>query len=73
MKAKATMIVPVNYDELVKAKHFLISRNKSFRTIHVPVGEEEKMPLILTEMDILERTAFKVLFRAKSERMTVFG
>lgn len=73
MKAKATLIATDNYDEMIRAKHFLVSRNKSYKTIHVPVGKEESVPMILTEMDILEQLTFKVLFRVKSEKMTVFG
>jgi len=73
MKAKATLIAPVNYDEMVRVKHFLISRNKSFRTIHVPVSEEESLPLIMTDMDILEKVVFRLTFKTKSERISVFG
>ena len=73
MKAKATLIAPENYDELIKAKHFLVSRNKSYKTINVPISPDESVPMIVTEMDILEKMVFKMLFRVRSEKMTVFG
>ena len=73
MKGKATFIVPEGYDELIKVKHFLMSRDRSYRTVHVKISEEESYPMIMTELDFWEKMFFKISFGAKTEKISVIG
>lgn len=73
MKTKATFIVPENNEETIKLKRFLMSRDRSFRMVSVRISEDESYPMIMTELDMVEKLFLKLSFGAKSEKVSVLG
>ena len=72
MKAKGIMIM-TDDNNFIKAKHYLISRGKTYKVVYIPVNQEEKQPVIMTEMDLIDRILYKLTFGLKSENVSVFG
>lgn len=72
MKAKGIMIM-TDDSNFIKAKHYLISRGKTYKVVYIPVNQEEKQPVIMTEMDLIDRILYKLTFGLKSENVSVFG
>lgn len=75
MRAKNTLIFPRTDKELVDTKHFLISRNRPFQTEWINLKDDsgEKYPMIITEMDFVEKLVYKACYKAKTDRINVFG
>jgi len=74
MKAKNTLIFPRTDADLIKAKHFLVSRNRPYQTVYIPVmdGSGRKEPMIMTEMDLIERGVYRFVFGSKKDPINVF-
>lgn len=75
MKTRNTLIFPRTDDELIRTRHFLVSRNRQYQTVHIPVkdGSGEKYPMIITEMDFVEKLMFRTCYKVKLDRINVFG
>lgn len=75
MRAKNTLIFPRTDKELINTKHFLISRNRPFQTewIELRDGSGEKQAMIMTELDFVEKLVYKACYKAKTDRINVFG
>ena len=75
MRAKNTLIFPRTDKELIDTRHFLLSRNRPFQTewIGVKDGSGTRMPMIITEMDFMEKLVYRACYKAKTDRINVFG
>lgn len=72
MKAKGIMIM-TDDSNFIKAKHYLISRGINYKVAYIPVNQKEKQPVIMTEMDLIDRILYKLTFGLKSENVSIFG
>lgn len=75
MKAKNTLIFPRTDLELIRAKHFLVSRNRPYQTVYIPIkdGSGEKAPMIITELDLLEKSIYRLAYKGKKDPINVFS
>ena len=69
---KGIMIMPSNTDNLIRAKHWLLSRNKEFREFRLPVNEKETQVMIITEFDWADRILYRLSFKDKTEKVNVY-
>ena len=71
MKAKGIMIV-TDDKTFIKAKHWMISRGKTYKVVYIPVNEDEKQPVIMSEFSLLDRVLYRLTFGRKSENVSVY-
>lgn len=72
MKAKGIMIV-TDDKTFVKAKHWMISRGKTYKVVYIPVNESEKQPVIMSEFSLLDRVLYRLTFGRKAENVEVYS
>ena len=72
MKVRATLIMPESDAEMIRAKHWLVARNKTFKMIYIPITINSKAPVIMTEFSFTDRLLYKLTFGHRSERLTAF-
>jgi len=72
MKAKGIMIV-TDDKTFVKAKHWMISRGKTYKVVYIPVSESEKQPVIMSEFSLLDRVLYRLTFGRKAENVEVYS
>ena len=75
MKTKSTLIFPRTDKELIAIRHFLVSRNRVYQTVHIPVndGSGEKIPMVITELDLLEKVMVRACYNVKPDRVKTSG
>ena len=71
MKAKGIMIV-TDDKTFVQAKHWMISRGKTYKVVYIPVSEDEKQPVIMSEFSLLDRVLYRLTFGRKAENVSVY-
>lgn len=71
MKAKGIMIV-TDDKTFIKAKHWMISRGKTYKVVYIPVSESEKQPVIMSEFSLLDRVLYRLTFGRKAENVEVY-
>lgn len=71
MKAKGIMIV-TDDKTFIKAKHWMISRGKTYKVVYIPVNESEKQPVIMSEFSLLDRVLYRLTFGRKAENVSVY-
>ena len=69
---KGIMIMPKNTENLIRAKHWLLSRNKEFKEFRLPVSETESQVMIMAEFDWTDRLLYRLSFRDKTEKVNVY-
>lgn len=72
MKAKGIMIV-TDDKTFIKAKHWMISRGKTYKVVYIPVSESEKQPVIMSEFSLLDRVLYRLTFGRKAENVEVYN
>ena len=72
MKAKGIMIV-TDDKTFIKAKHWMISRGKTYKVVYIPVNESEKQPVIMSEFSLLDRVLYRLTFGRKAENVEVYS
>lgn len=72
MKAKGIMIV-TDDKTFIKAKHWMISRGKTYKVVYIPVSESEKQPVIMSEFSLLDRVLYRLTFGRKAENVEVYS
>lgn len=71
--ARGVLIMPENDDQMIKAKHWLIARGKTFKTFYLPITVDSKAPVIMTEFDWTDKLLYMLTFRHKAEKLTAFS
>lgn len=66
------LIMPETDVELIRAKHWLVARNKTFRMVYIPITVEKKAPVIMTEFTWTDKILYKLTFGHHSEKLTAF-
>lgn len=69
---KGIMIMPKDTENLIRAKHWLLSRNKEFKEFRLPVSESESQVVIMAEFDLADRLLYRLSFRDKTEKVNVY-
>lgn len=69
---KGIMIMPANTENLIRAKHWLLSRNKEFKEFRLPVSETESQVMIMAEFDWTDRILYRLSFKDRTERINVY-
>lgn len=70
--SKGIMIMPANTENLIRAKHWLLSRNKEFKEFRLPISETESQVMIMAEFDLTDRILYRLSFKDKTERVNVY-
>lgn len=71
-KVKGVLIMPDTMDEVIKAKHWLISRNKDYKVVYLPIDISKKQPVVMTEFDLVDRILFRLTFSRRLEKVNVY-
>lgn len=69
---KGIMIMPKDTENLIRAKHWLLSRNKEFKEFRLPVSETESQVMIMAEFDLADRILYRLSFKDKAEKVNVY-
>lgn len=69
---KGIMIMPSNSKDLVKAQHWLMSRDKEFKEFNIPVNETESQSVLIAEFDWVDRILYRLSFRDRTEKVNVY-
>lgn len=69
---KGIMIMPKDTENLIRAKHWLLSRNKEFKEFRLPVSETESQVMIMAEFDLADRILYRLSFKDKTEKVNVY-
>lgn len=69
---KGVMIMPANTDNLIRAKHWLMSRDKEFKEFRVPVNEKDSQVMIFTEFDWVDQVLYRLSFKDRTESVKVY-
>lgn len=72
MKTKGIMVVTTDDKTFIKAKHWMISRGKTYKVVYIPVNEDEKQPVIMSEFSLLDRVLYRLTFGRKAENVSVY-
>lgn len=71
-KVKGVLIMLETTDEIIKAKHWLISRNKDYKVVYLPIDISKKQSVIMTEFDLVDRILFRLTFSRRLEKVNVY-
>lgn len=66
------LIMPENDGEMIRAKHWLIARNKTYKMVYLPITVEKKAPVIMTEFNWVDKVLYRLTFGHKSEKLTAY-
>lgn len=66
------LIMPENDSEMIRAKHWLLSRNKTYKMVYLPITVDKKAPVIMTEFTWVDKILYKLTFSCKTEKLTAY-
>ena len=70
---KGVLIMPQNDGEMIRAKHWLVARKKTYKMIYIPITVERKVPVIMTEFSWSDKILYRLTFGHRSEKLTAFS
>lgn len=74
MKRRGVLFVTENDAEMIKSKHWLVSRGITYRTYYLPIEADVKKPVVMAEMTLVDKLLFRLTFGCfKTEKVTVFA
>ena len=73
MKVRGVLIMPESDKEMIKAKHWLVSREKTYKMVYIPITVEKRQPVIMTEFSLIDKVLYRLTFGHKSETITAFS
>lgn len=74
MKKRGVLFVTENDAEMIKSKHWLVSRGITYRTYYLPIEADVKKPVVMAEMTLVDKLLFRLTFGCfKTEKVTVFA
>lgn len=72
-KRTGVLFVTENDAEMIRSKHWLVSRGITYRTFYLPIEADVKKPIVMAEMTLIDKILFRLTFRAfKTERVTAY-
>ena len=72
MKKQGVMFVTENDAEMIRSKHWLVSRGITYRTFYLPITVDAKKPVMIAEMTAIDKLLFRLTFRCKTERVVAY-
>ena len=72
-KAKGILVMPESDVEMIRAKHWMVSRNITYRMVYIPVTNNERQPVLMATMDLVDRILFRLTFGLKLEKLNVYA
>jgi len=73
MKRNGVIIVTDNDAKMIKSKHWMISRGITYRTYYLPIDQEQKKPMVMAEMSVIDRLLYRITFGSmKSEKVVAY-
>lgn len=74
MKTYGVLIMPEKDGEMIKAKHWLVARGKTYKVVYIPIDvPDKKQPVIMTEFDWVDKLLYRLTFGTHSEKVTAFS
>lgn len=72
-KARGVLIMTESDAEMIKAKHWMVSRDITYKTFYIPVTIDEKKPVIMAEMTLIDKLLFRLTFGCfKTEKVVAY-
>ena len=72
-KRTGVLFVTDNDAEMIKSKHWLVSRGITYRTYYLPIEADVKKPVVMAEMTLIDKVLFRLTFGCfKTEKVTAF-
>lgn len=73
MKARGVLIMTETDAEMIKSKHWMISRGITYKTFYLPVDIDARRPIIMAEMTLIDKLLFRATFgRLKQEKVIAY-
>lgn len=73
MKKRGVLVVTDNDAKMIRSKHWMVSRNITYRTYYLPITVDEKKPVIMAEMTLTDRLLYRLTFgKTASEKVAVY-
>ena len=73
MKARGVLIMTESDAEMIKSKHWMISRGITYKTFYLPVDFNVRKPVIMAEMTLIDKLLFRATFgKLKTEGITAY-
>lgn len=73
MKKRGVLFVTESDAEMIRSKHWMVSRGITYRTFYLPIEANVKKPIIMAEMTLVDKLLFRLTFGCfKSERITAY-
>jgi hypothetical protein len=73
MRKNGVIIVTDNDAKMIRSKHWMISRGITYRTYYLPIDQEQKKPMVLAEMSVIDRLLYRITFGSvKSEKVVAY-
>lgn len=73
MKRNGVIIVTDNDAKMIRSKHWMISRGITYRTYYLPIDQEQKKPMVMAEMSVIDRLLYRITFGSmKSEKVVAY-
>ena len=72
-KGKGIMIMPNDIETVIRAKHWLIARDREFKELHIPIDADTTQTIIISEFSLADRLLYRLSFRdKKTESVNVY-
>ena len=69
---KGIMIMPATTDGLARAQHWLMARDLEFKEFEMPTADGQEQPVLITEFSLADRVLYRLTFRERTERVSVY-
>ena len=69
---KGIMIMPTSADGLARAQHWLMARDLEFKEFEMPTADGETQSVLITEFGLTDRLLYRLTFRERTERVSVY-
>lgn len=68
-----TIFIPKTDKEMIQLKHWLIARDINFKTVYIPVTMSKSDPIIMCNLDWVDKLLYRLTFKSKNQHVQVFG
>ena len=72
IKKRGVLIVNDKDAQMIKAKHWMISRGITYKTFYLPVDIDVRKPVIMAEMTWIDRLLYRLTFSTKHESISAY-
>ena len=69
---KGIMIMPTSADGLARAQHWLMARDLEFKEFEMPTADGQEQPVLITEFSMADRLLYRLTFRDRTEKVSIY-